>query len=117
MDSLLVQMNSILSDYYDTVSKTAEAEISETAKETADKLKETSPKGPRGYAKSWKVKKIDHTYYVCNEKHYRLTHLLENGHVVRNKYGTYGRANPIKHIKPAEEWAQEEVVKRIEAAL
>ena len=46
------------------------------------------------------------TMVVYSEKHYRLTHLLENGHVIRNKYGTYGRASAIKHIAPAAEAAE-----------
>jgi hypothetical protein len=42
-----------------------------------------------------------------------LTHLLENGHVIRNKKGDYGRTSGKKHIKPVEEWAVDELPRRI----
>jgi len=57
------------------------------------------------------------TAVVHNTKHYQLTHLLENGHVVRNKKGTYGRAPAIKHIAPVEEWANNELPNEIERSL
>jgi hypothetical protein len=46
-----------------------------------------------------------------------LTHLLENGHIVRNQYGTYGRVNGDGHIKDAEQNAVEEVISTLEAKL
>ena len=57
------------------------------------------------YSKGWTVKKEDEdTYIVHNKTKYRLTHLLENGHVSANQYGTgYKRVNGIEHIKPAEQ--------------
>ena len=55
----------------------------------------------------------DGSIVVHNTNHFQLTHLLENGHVVINLYGTYGRTNGKKHIKPVEEWANNEIVSRI----
>jgi len=105
--SITAQMDKIMSDYNSEVQKA----VDESAKEAADlcvnQLKNTSPKRPGHgeYARSWTIKTrrigLSTEYTVHNSKHYQLTHLLENGHVVRNKYGTYGRARPIKHIAPA----------------
>lgn len=45
--------------------------------------------------------KIGEYGVVYNKEHYRLTHLLENGHIIKNAYGTYGRTAPRPHVKPA----------------
>lgn len=42
--------------------------------------------------------------------HFRLTHLLEKGHVIRNQYGTYGRTKARPHWEPAEK----EITKKYE---
>lgn len=43
---------------------------------------------------------------------YRLTHLLENGHRVANKYGYTGKhTRPVKHFEPAEEQAEKDLLK------
>ena len=54
---------------------------------------------------------------VHNKTDYQLTHLLENGHVIRNKKGDWGRTRPIKHIAPVEQWANSELPEEIERAL
>lgn len=92
------------------------------AKEAANKLKNSSPKKTGKYAKSWRVRTdrgsggID-TVTVHNKDHYQLTHLLENGHVVKNKKGTYGRTSPQKHIGPVNDWACDELPREIEREL
>lgn len=74
------------------------------ANSVAKELKATSPKRPSAkYAKSWKVKNEGNDYIVYNEKHYRLTHLLENGHDVIVNGKKVGRAKAYPHIKPAEQ--------------
>lgn len=78
-----------------------ETAIKETATETVMKLRNTSPVKTGSYAKGWKVgTRRGSDYIVHNATDYQLTHLLENGHVIRNKKGTYGRAPAHKHIKP-----------------
>lgn len=120
-ESVTVQMREILDEYKEEVQDTTNRAIDTTSKEAVKKLKSTSPKRPGGgkYARSWTLKKengVINTVTVHNRE-YQLTHLLENGHVVRNKYGTYGRVNGIKHIEPVEEWAQSELPSQIEREL
>ena len=106
--SISTQMNDILTDYNRGVQEAVEASAKEAAELCKNQLKNSSPKraGHGEYARSWTVK-VEETgagvsdYVVHNKKHYQLTHLLENGHVIRNKKGTYGRTKPIKHIAPA----------------
>ena len=111
-----------MADIFDTVSKRVkgimETAIKETATETVMKLRNTSPVKTGSYARGWKVgKRRGSDYIVHNATDYQLTHLLENGHVIRNKKGTYGRAPAHKHIKPVEEWASDELPRRIEGDL
>ena len=111
--SVSVQMEKILADYSKSVALETDEVFEKVSNECVQKLKDTSPKrAKRGgkYARSWTVKRerkrgdID-TFTVHNAKHYQLTHLLENGHVIRNAKGEYGRTRPIPHIAPVEEWA------------
>lgn len=117
-ESVAVQMKEILDEYSSEVKSVTEDSITETAKESVQKLKSSSPRGTGSYAKGWAVKKEGKmTQTVHNRTDYQLTHLLENGHIIRNKKGTYGRTQPIKHIEPVEEWAIEELQLKIERGL
>ena len=112
--SVGVQMDDLLDEVSKRVEGVMKTSIKETAMETAIKLRNTSPRKYGDYAQDWKAgKQRGGDYVVHNAKHYQLTHLLENGHVVRNKKGTYGRAPAIKHIEPAEDWASDELPRRI----
>lgn len=105
------ELNEILENYQEEVIEKLDKAAFTTAKVAIKELKEKSPKSKRteggAYAKSWGYKKekmpFGYTSYtIHNRKHYQLTHLLENGHMIKNKYGSYGRTNPIPHIKPVE---------------
>lgn len=114
------QLAEILNDYDEAVHKMAEKIIFQTSKEAVQRLRSTSPRRPGGgdYARGWRVsrrKKLG--VIVHNATNYQLTHLLENGHMIVNGRGTYGRTNGIKHIKPVEEWGNEELVRRIETEI
>lgn len=119
------QMNDILKDYIKDVKQVTNEAQDEVAEECVKKLKATSPKRPgRGkhYANGWKVKRERglvgiNQVIVYNKAKPQLTHLLENGHVIENQYGTYGRTRAKKHIEPVEEYAATELPKRIEREL
>jgi hypothetical protein len=116
---LMTQLNDVLQDYSKEVMDTYNTCGKEIADDTVSKLKRVKfGRYDRGkYSKSWAVKQEksnwgSNTYIVYNKKHYRLTHLLEFGHVVKN--GTkrvVGKAGAIPHIKPMEEWVQQQLPK------
>ena len=116
------QMSTILENYEGDVKKAWNSAVNKTGRESVNKLKNTSPKKTGSYARGWAVKRIQGRggvldIIVHNKTDYQLTHLLENGHVIRNKKGTYGRTNGIKHIAPVEEWANDELPNEIEREL
>lgn len=104
-----------------------------TAKETAVDLRENSPRGDnkrtKHYADTWRSRynKITGTSVVYNQKNYRLTHLLENGHLIVNKkWKNAGKSNngwktdrvpgwsaPIPHIENAYLKAIDNYVKKM----
>ena len=101
-------MENLLEEYSQEVQDVANAAAKEAADLTMSQLKSSSPKqGRRGgkYARGWKVKagEAAKSYIVHNSTNPGLTHVLENGHVARNQYGTWGRVRAIKHIAPAAE--------------
>ena len=119
-----VQLDNILDEYSKEVARATNNSIDVIAKEAVSKLKNTSPKRPGGgdYARSWGLKRKRgksriNEVVVHNKNHYQLTHLLENGHVIRNGVGEYGRAPAIKHIQPVEQWANSELPLEIEREL
>lgn len=120
------QIKAILEEYGQEVQEVVNKAAVETAKETVKDLKQTSPKSKRAgkhYANNWamKEKKIPaggiNTVVYNKAPTYRLTHLLEKGHVVKNQYGTYGRAPAIRHIEPAEERGVENFLRKVESEL
>lgn len=115
-ESVTAQMTELLDDFNQELQDLVDQSAKEVAKDCVTELKNTSPKRPgRGeYARSWSSKKIDGAWVVFNKKHYRLTHLLENGHVSANQFGTgYTRVPAIKHIQPVEQSGIQEFQNRI----
>lgn len=116
--SVEIQMKQILDEFSTEVNDVLHDSAKSTADEAVDKLKNTSPKKTGSYAEGWTVtEEGKDNYVVHNATDYQLTHLLENGHVIRNKKGTYGRAPAHKHIKPVEAWANREFQRKIEEGL
>lgn len=108
--SVTAQMTELLDEVDKEVQQSAKKGIDAVSKESVQKLRNTSPVKTGSYAKGWGTKKQgDMDVVVYNRTDYQLTHLLENGHVIRNSKGTYGRAPAHKHIKPVEEWAIDEL--------
>ena len=116
--SFSVQMADILKEIGANVDESIDEALKKVPKRASAKLKSVSPKGRGKYAKGWRTKRIDDkTVVVYNAALPGFTHLLENGHVIRNKKGTYGRTHGIKHIAPVEDWAVNELPNEIERNL
>ena len=121
-ETLTVQMERILDEYSERVQNVTRVAIQRVGRESVNKLRNTSPKRTGEYARGWRLKTLKlrgpvTDVVVHNATNYQLTHLLENGHVIRNKKGTYGRAPAHPHIKPVEEWANTELPEVIEREL
>lgn len=116
--SVAIQMEQILDEFSDKVNDVLEKSANEIADQSVEKLHNTSPRDTGDYASGWtKKKESSKSIVVHNATNYQLTHLLENGHVIRNKKGTYGRAPAHKHIKPVETWANNEFQRLVEEGI
>ena len=110
------QMDQILSEYMEDVEEGTDEAAGVTAKATVRLLKKTSPKGKSKihYRAGWTVEKggkMERT--VWNKKKPGLTHLLNNGHVIANQFGEYGRKEGDNHIGDAADWAPDNFVKEV----
>ncbi|MCM3454404.1 HK97 gp10 family phage protein [Heyndrickxia oleronia] len=103
-----------LSLYTESVKEEVEVIKEDVTKEAVSLLKQKSPKDTGSYAKSWARKKVGKNIVIYNKApNYRLTHLLENGHVKRGG----GRVAAKVHIRPVEEKIVDEYVSRVERAI
>lgn len=121
---LSAAIDSILAEYGDEVFDVLGIAIKETSEEAMDELRSVnkfSEKGhPTGaYSRGWEylqkqVSRLKTEAVVYNEPHYRLTHLLENGHALKRGGRKYGEVEGFEHIKPVNDKAQETVVEKVE---
>lgn len=111
--SVEIQMEDILDEVKKSCKGVLETQSLAVAKETVTKIRNASPRLTGSYARGWRVSKRGGGLVVHNATDYQLTHLLENSRVIANGSGTYGRTTPIKHIEPAEQWASDELPRRI----
>lgn len=116
MSSFEVELSEILQGYSNQVSKELEDLAQETAKETVAKLRETSPKKTGKYSKGWKVSETKigpRKSFIIHNKDGQLTHLLENGHSLKNG----GRTKEFKHIEPALKFASDLFEQKVKTKL
>lgn len=104
---------------YDSMQNVAD----EAVKELKSVNKFASDGHPTGeYSKSWdkveqQTSRLAKSVIVYNEEHYRLTHLLENGHALKRGGRTIGSVKAYPHIYPVEQKVvkdfEKEVIERI----
>lgn len=107
-----------LADYGDEIKQGLAQDVESTGKECLKLVKEYSPKRTGAYRKGWRVKKfVDSRNQVSmtiyNKPHYRLTHLLEDGHLNRDGSRTEGKP----HIEPAAQAAEAILMKKVELTI
>lgn len=123
-DDLVYALVSACQEYTDDIISEVETGLTEIGEEATKEVKQLAPvydgtdqKTKKGsYRRSWTytVEKSRGTFNVTvhvKGKNYRLTHLLENGHL--NRDGTT-RARAIPHISIANEHAQKKAEKLLE---
>lgn len=124
IDNLASEIVRGLEEYTQEVADEVNAATKQIAKEAKKIIQQNAPvrasrgKGtkPGAYKRSWTVKTENGRYEAVNIVHarqYQLTHLLENGHALRQG----GRARAIPHIAQGEEYAIENLPKEIERRL
>lgn len=116
----------ILEQYGQDVYEVLDDCVQEVSDEAAKKLRSVSTFATGGhteYSSSWvnekmpsgkqKTKRVVH-----NEEHYRLTHLLEKGHVVKNGRtritGETWTAGAYPHVAPVNDWVNQELPRLVE---
>ena len=126
--NLEATIQELLDEYGDDVYKCLDKCVKEVSEEAKDKLQSVTSFAPGGnpsgaYSRSWvnetlPVGRLNTKQVVHNEEHYRLTHLLEKGHVIRNGTGrTFGKTGAYPHIAPVNDWANQELPKKVEQEL
>lgn len=124
INELQAEIVAQLKEYGNTCAEDVKKAVKKTAKDCVKDIKAKSPSNTGDYKRGWRQStmfenaneiRID----VYNAKKPQLTHLLEFGHVVKNRPGgrVLGTAGAHAHIRPAELKAQKELVKNIEEAV
>ena len=120
VEELSGEIEKELNAYAEGCTDVVKKSVKDTASDIKKDIEAKAPVGATGkYAKSWRTKKTTETgssvsYVVhANKDGYRLAHLLEFGHALRNG----GRSKAFPHIKPAEESGKKELEERIRGGL
>lgn len=121
IESLADDIANLLQDYSDGVTKGVKKAVDKTGKEVNEEIKRhitfNQPTGD--YVKSFALKTTYEDTYSKKKKwyvkapHYRLTHLLEKGHITKN--GRKVRAYP--HIEYGEKLAEKNLVEHVKEAI
>ena len=118
----------ILLEYGEEVNDVLDTAVSVVAEDAAVKLRGHRKFNPRrhpsgAYADSWKAEQIAKgrvmtKWVIHNVEHYRLTHLLEKGHVSKNGTGrTFGKVPAYPHISDVNDWVQETLPEEVKRRL
>lgn len=113
---MYLEINRLLTEYTEDVTKAIEEEYDSTAKEMLKDIKASSAWKDitKKYRKGFKIRKINRKGYVSrviyNANKPQIVHLLEWGHAKRGG----GRVAARPHLKPAEDKYLPRLEKRVE---
>ena len=117
VDGLAEALDGILKEYQENVTMGMTDLVKKTAKLGADAIRQSAPVRTGEYAKGWTSKleegRLASKATIHNRTRYRLTHLLETDHDIRNGYGYFGRTKPIPHIQPVEDEIERQMLKGV----
>lgn len=122
--NFLPTVRKLLSDYGIQARDVLNDTIPEAADTAVKMIRGNSKRRTGKYAKGWAKKQqyfrgVGTSYVVYNKTKYRVAHLLENEHKIRNQYGEFGKTVGDGVIKDAEDYAiaylYDETIKRLEA--
>lgn len=110
-------LSEVLMDWYDNAEKKFNKAIDEAIDAAGDKIEKEAPVNTGEYRRNFVINKgeyIKHHYkgqWYVKAPYYRLTHLLENGHLTRDGVS---RSKPIKHIKYGRQIAEKVLKEKLE---
>ena len=118
IDQLAEAVNEQLQEYNKLSAEVVKTAVTKAGNAVKNDIGANAPRKSGRYAKSWRTKKTKETsteleVTVYSPTRYMLAHLLEHGHAKRGG----GRVRAIPHIAPAEEAAEEALMKDIERGL
>lgn len=122
VDALASTVAKLLDEYGTLAKKVTNQAGQKAAQKGAKTLRATSPKGGKAgkagtYAKGWTVQTFGgvsgNLYVIGNPSQGQLSHLLENGHALRQG----GRSPAITHIAPVEQQAIKEFEENVRKGL
>ena len=118
IEQLADAVNEQLEEYSKLTAQTVKTAVTKAGNSVKNTIRDTAPEKTGRYAKSWRTKKTKETsteleVTVYSPSRYMLAHLLEHGHAKRGG----GRVRAIPHIAPAEEAAEDQLMRDIERGL
>lgn len=120
MDSVEVLLSKALDEVNDEANEILFKCMSKAMRKAKKEVIMRSPVLTAKYKKGWTTRtlrlKTGFDGVIYNKTYPGLTHLLNNGHIKANQYGTYGRENGDNHITKARNLADEYLIQLLNEA-
>lgn len=117
------EINAMFITYGQVVNQVIDDAMKATCEQAVSELKAVQSFSPNGhpsgkYSADWTyeikpIRRYTRQAKVYNEDHYRLTHLLENGHALVRGGRKVGNVKGFEHIAPVNEKAHEQIINEI----
>ena len=120
MDSVEVLLTEVMTEVNDEANEIMFKCMSKAMQKAKKEVFTRSPVLIGKYKKGWAVrtKRLKYGFdgVIYNKTYPGLTHLLNNGHVIRNQHGTFGRVSGDNHITKARDIADEYLIQLLQEA-